>query len=112
MKPSSLISKLPTSQSEQSLAAGLSRNVKLITMKDLGHALVAVKDSLLISPEESTSKLHHEATLIVMRDTYLSMKKWLHIVMLMHQDISYVESLMGMLDTGLNNNSDIPRVQL
>ena len=73
-------------------------------MKDLGHTLVAVKDSLLISPEELTSKLRHEATLIVMRDTYHSMKKWLHIVMLIHQDISYAESLVGMLDAGLDND--------
>ena len=102
LNPLSIISKLPTSQSEKSLAAGLSRNVKL---KDLGHALAAVKDSLLISPEESTSKLCHEATSIVMRDTYLSMKKWLHVVMLIHQDISYVELLMGMLDAGLDNDS-------
>ena len=72
-------------------------------MKDLSHALVAVKYSLLVSPEECTSKLHCEATSIVMRDTYLLMKKWLHIVMLTHQDISYVESLMGMLDVGLDN---------
>ena len=86
-KPLSIISKCPTSQLEKSLAAGLSRNVKVNTMKDLGHTLVAVKDSLLISPEELTSKLCHEATLIVMRDTYHSMKKWLHIVMLIHQDI-------------------------
>ena len=41
-------------------------------MKDLGHILVAVKDSLLVSPEESTSKLCHEASSIVMRDTYIS----------------------------------------
>ena len=73
-------------------------------MKDLGHALVAVKDSLLISPKEWTSKLRSEATLIAMRDTYLSMKKWLHIAMLIHQDISYAESLMGMLNAGLDND--------
>ena len=72
-------------------------------MIDLGHALVAVKDSLLISPEELTNKLCHEATLIVMRDTYFSMKKQLHIAMLIHQDISYAKSLMGMLDAGLDN---------
>ena len=103
-KPLSIISKCPTSQLEKSLAAGLSRNVKVNTMKDLGHTLVAVKDSLLVSPEELTCKLHCEATSIVMRDTYLLMKKWLHIVMLIHQDISYAESLMGMLDTGLDND--------
>ena len=103
-KPLSIISKLPTSQLEKLLAAGLSRNVKLNTMKDLGHALVAVNDSLLVSPEESTSKLCHEATSIVMRDTYLLMKKWLHIAMLICQNISYVESLMGMLDAGLDND--------
>ena len=47
LKPLSLISKLPTCQSKNLLAAGLSRNVKLNMMKDLGHAFVAVKDSLL-----------------------------------------------------------------
>ena len=31
-------------------------------------------------------------------------KKWLHIAMLICQNISYVESLMGMLDTGLDND--------
>ena len=39
-----------------------------------------------------------------MRDTYLSMKKQLHIVMLICQDISYVELLMGMLNAGLDND--------
>ena len=105
LKPSSIISKPPTSQSQKLLAAGLSRNIKLNMMKDLGHTLVAVKDSLLVSPEELASKLRHEATSIVMRDTYLSMKKQLHIVMLICQDISYAESLMGMLNAGLDNDS-------
>ena len=40
-----------------------------------------------------------------MRDTHLLMKKWLHIVMLICQDISYAELLMGMLDAGLDNDS-------
>ena len=39
-----------------------------------------------------------------MRDTYLSMKKQLHIAKLICQDISYAESLMGMLDAGLDND--------
>ena len=39
-----------------------------------------------------------------MRDMYLSMKKQLHIATLIHQDISYAESLMGMLDAGLDND--------
>ena len=32
------------------------------------------------------------------------MKKQLHIVMLIHWDISYAESLMGILDAGLDND--------
>ena len=32
------------------------------------------------------------------------MKKQLHIAMLIHQDISYAELLMGMLDVGLDND--------
>ena len=50
LKPSSLISKLPTSQSKKLLTAGLLKNVKLNMIKDLSHALVVVKDSLLVSP--------------------------------------------------------------
>lgn len=43
-------------------------------------------------------------TIIVIRDTYLSMKKWLHIAMLIYQDIGYAYLLMGMLNAGLEND--------
>ena len=73
-------------------------------MKDLGNALVAMKDSLLISPEDPTSKLRRETTSFVMKDTYLTMKKRLHVAMLIRRDLSYSESLLGMLEASMDND--------
>ena len=103
-KLSSIVSKYHASHSETSSTIGLSKSIKMNTMKDLGNALVAMKDSLLISPEEATSKLHCEATSIIMKDMYLSMQKRLHVAMLIRKDISYAESLMGMLEASLDND--------
>ena len=64
-----------TLPSGQSSSFNFTKNVKAQTVKDLGNAIVAMKDSLIVTPEESSSKLRHEATAIVMKDKYLSLKK-------------------------------------
>ena len=64
---------LPSGQSLMSFS--LTKNVKTQTVKDLGNALTTMKDSLLVTPEESSSRLHHKATALVMKDSYLSFKK-------------------------------------
>ena len=69
--------------SGQSLTSfSLTKNVKAQTVKDLGNALATMKVSLLVTPEELSSKLRCEATAIVMKDSYLSFKKQMHVAML------------------------------
>ena len=38
-----------------------------------------------------------------MKDSYLSFKKQMHVAMLIWQDISYAESLMGMIEADFDN---------
>ena len=64
-----------TSPSGQSSSFNFTKNVKAQTVKDLGNTIIAMKDILLVTPKESSSKLHCEATAIVMKDKYLSLKK-------------------------------------
>ena len=64
-----------TSPSGQLLSFNFTKNVKAQTVKDLGNAIITMKDSLLITPEESSSKLSCEATAIVMKDKYVSFNK-------------------------------------
>ena len=71
-----------TLPSGQSSSFNFTKNVKAQTVKDLGNAIVAMKDSLIVTPEESSSKLRREATAIIMKDKYLSLKKQMHVAML------------------------------
>ena len=63
------------SPSGQSSSLNFTNTIKAQTVKDLGNAIVAMKDCQLITPEESSSKLYHEATAIIMKDKYLLFKK-------------------------------------
>ena len=65
-----------------------------------------MKDSLYVTPKDPSSKLHHEATAIIMKDTHLSTKKPMHIAMLIQSDISYAELMMGMIDASIDNDGE------
>ena len=54
-----------TSLSGQSSSFNFTKNVNTQTVKDMGNTIITMKDSLLITPKESSSKLHYEATAIV-----------------------------------------------
>ena len=85
------------------MSFSITKNVKAQTVKDLGNVLAAMKDSLLITPEELSSKLHCKATAIGMKDSFLSFKKWMHLAMLIRWHISYAELLMGMIEADFDN---------
>lgn len=63
-----------------------------------------MKDSLLVSPEDSSSKLRRDVVGLVMRETDLSMVKKMHVAALIQREISYAEVLMGMHEASVDND--------
>ena len=108
VKPLSAISKSFVSQSGQSGQSSssftLSKNIKAKTVKNLDNTIAMMKDSLSVTPEDPCSKLHHEATAIIMKDMYLSLKKCMHIHS--HAYTKQYKLMMSMIDASIDNNGE------